>query len=475
MPDAQRLNRLEEARTSLMGSSSGSNDEQAGTAHVLLVDDDGSILRLFRRCLEGEGYRVSTARSAAEAESALGRNVFDVCVLDLDLGDDSGLQLLPRLREWAPWLRVIMATAMDDVGMALRTTRAGAADYLVKPCEPEQLLHAVGQQVEARRLEQRVQALESERGAHTVDLRTNNPGLSATLEMARRVADTDATLLVLGESGTGKTMLARAIHEMSPRSKAAFATVSCPSLSAELLASELFGHVRGAFTGATDNRQGRVQVAEGGTLFLDEIGDLPMSLQPKLLRFLQDREYERVGDPHTRTANVRVVAATNQDLKSMVAQGRFREDLYYRLNVVSLTLPALRDRREDVLPIAENILLQLARRYDRPARRFGREASSLLSLHTWPGNLRELRNAVERAVIICEGEAIGPEHLPFGRLQPSPGQGLRAGDPVSLEDLERAHIEAVVASSPSLEAAAKLLKIDSSTLYRKRKQYDQTT
>jgi NtrC-family two-component system response regulator AlgB len=449
--------------------------ESAG-ANILLVDDDGSILRLFRRCLEADGHRVSTARSAAEAEAALGRNVFDVCVLDLDIGGDSGLELLPKLREWAPWMRVIMATATDDVGTALSAIRIGAADYLVKPCDPSQLSHAVAQQVEARRLEQRVLALEGERGRRNeIDLATSNPSLSATLDMARRVADTDATLLVLGESGTGKTVLARAVHEMSPRRNAAFATVSCPSLSADLLASELFGHVRGAFTGATDNRQGRVQIAEGGTLFLDEIGDLPMAMQPKLLRFLQDREYERVGDPNTRTANVRVIAATNQDLKRMVAEGKFREDLYYRLNVVSLTLPALRERREDVLAIAEQILLQLAVRYDRPARRFTREAASLLSLHPWPGNLRELRNAVERAVIICESDAITPEHLPFGRAAPSPGQALRAGDPVSLEELERAHIEAIVASTTSLEAAAKLLKIDSSTLYRKRKAFDGVT
>lgn len=446
---------------------------EVGGANILLVDDDGGILRLFRRCLEGDGHRVSTARTAAEAEAALGRAVFDCCVLDLDLGEDSGLKLLPQLREWAPWMRVIMATATDDVGTALQAIRVGASDYLVKPCDPSQLSHAVAQQVEARRLEQRVQALETDRRDGHADLRTSNPALSATLDMSRRVADTDATLLVLGESGTGKTMLARAIHDMSPRREAAFATVSCPSLSAELLASELFGHVRGAFTGATDNRQGRVQLAEGGTLFLDEIGDLPMALQPKLLRFLQDREYERVGDPHTRTANVRVIAATNQDLKKMVAEGRFREDLYYRLNVVTLELPALRERREDVLPIAEKILLQLAARYDRPARRFSKEAASLLSLHAWPGNLRELRNAVERAVIICDGITIGPEHLPFGRTAPSSGQGLRAGDPISLEELERAHIEAVVANTSSLEAAAKLLKIDSSTLYRKRKAYDQ--
>ena len=261
------------------------------------------------------------------------------------------------------------------------------------------------------------------------------------------------------------------IHRWSRRSKAVFATVSCPSLSAELLASELFGHVRGAFTGATDNRPGRVQIAEGGTLFLDEIGDMPSALQPKMLRFLQDREYERVGDPHTRKADVRVVAATNQDMEAMIREGRFREDLYYRLNVVTLTVPPLRERRDDIRALAEWHLAKLARNYDRPARRFSRAAMSVLMMHAWPGNLRELHNVIERAVIIGDGEVIGPELLPFAATRPPPSLGLRAGDAVSLEELERAHIEAVIAVSPSLEAAAALLEIDSSTLYRKRKLY----
>jgi NtrC-family two-component system response regulator AlgB len=437
---------------------------------ILLVDDDASILRLFRRCLEAEGYQVFAVQTAHDAEQALARGVYDICVLDLDLGGTHGLDLLPRLRERAPWLRIVMATATDDVGVALRAIRAGANDYLVKPCDPEQLLHAIAQQAEARGLERRVQALEDREECERPDLRTANPALLGVLEMARRVAATDASVLILGENGTGKTLLARAIHEWSARCRAAFATVSCPSLSPELLNSELFGHVRGAFTGATDSRPGRIQVAEGGTLFLDEIGDLPLSLQPKLLRFLQDREYERVGDPHTRTANVRVIAATNQDLQQMVAEGRFREDLYYRLNVVGLSLPPLRERREDLLRLAENLALQLAHRYDRPARQFSKEASALLMSHSWPGNLRELRNAIERAVIVCDGDTIRPEHLPFASASPVSG-GPRAGDAISLEDLERAHIEAIVATAPSLEAAAKLLKIDSSTLYRKRRQY----
>jgi NtrC-family two-component system response regulator AlgB len=447
--------------------------ETANVARVLLIDDDSSVLRLFRRCLEEEGMEITSVQSPVEAEAALGRSMFDVCVLDLDLGEASGMTLLPRLREWAPWMRVIMATAMDDVPTALTAIRSGASDYLVKPCSPEQITLAVRQQLEARRLERRIEALESdvvERPEH--DVHTRNPGLAATFEMARQVAGTEATVMLLGESGVGKNVLARAIHHWSKRNKGAFALVSCPTLSAELLASELFGHVRGAFTGATENRQGRVQVADGGTLFLDEIGDLPLSLQPRLLRFIQDREYERVGDPQTRTANVRLVVATNHDLAKMVEQGKFREDLYYRLNVVTLKLPPLRERREDIVPLAEQMLTAFVKRYDRPARRFSDEAAALLSSYDWPGNLRELSNIIERAVILCGSETIRPEHLPFNREGAKPsGAGVRAGDPVSLEDLERAHIQAVLAAAPTLEAASRILGIDASTLYRKRRQY----
>ena len=440
---------------------------------VLIVDDDASIQRAFRRHLEGEGYAVISAQSAIEAEAALGRALCDICILDLNLGEDYGLDLVPKLREWAPWMRIVMITAVDDVSIAMSAIQAGAHDYLVKPCEPSQLSLAVNQQAQARYLEKRIETLESDPKRETVDFSTENPALMGQFEAARQVASTDATILILGESGTGKTALASAIHGWSHRNKSAFAVVSCPSLSAELLASELFGHVRGAFTGATDNRQGRVQIADGGTLFLDEIGDLPLSLQPRLLRFIQDREYERVGDPHTRTANVRVVAATHRDLKKMMEEGQFREDLYYRLNVITLTMPPLRERREDVVAIAQRLLLTFVKQYDRPARRFGEPALNWLRQHGWPGNLRELRNLVERAVILCNQEAIGLEFLPSeGAGSANPGPGLRAGDMVSLEELERAHILAVMSSAPTLDAAAKILGIDGSTLYRKRKNYD---
>ena len=334
----------------------------------------------------------------------------------------------PQLREVAPWMRVITVTAANDVSTAISAMRAGTADYMTKPCQPEELVHAVGQQLATRRLEQRVESLEQEReNGNGKELEsTASPAVRLALDVAHRVADTDATLLILGENGTGKTALARAIHRWSRRRDAVFATVSCPSLTAELLASELFGHVRGAFTGAADNRQGRVQVAEGGTLFLDEVGDLPLSLQPKLLRFLQDHEYERVGDPHTRTADVRVIAATNRDLTAMVAEGKFREDLLYRLNVVTLTVPPLRERNEDIRTLAQGLLEKFVRQYEKPARRFSDAAANMLASYEWPGNLRELRNVADRSVLGIE-HGFPPFGTPARRIAAQPARPSACG------------------------------------------------
>ena len=445
----------------------------AASARILLVDDEAPILRTFRYCLEDAGYRVTTAQNGAQALAALEREVFDVCFLDVSIGEESGLDLLPRLKSAAPWMRVVVATAHSSVDTAVDAMRAGASDYLVKPCSPEQLRFAANKQVEARRMEARIEALESERKQNApTDLSSATPAMAQILEEARRVSDTDASVLVLGESGTGKGVMARAIHMWSHRSSGNLVTVNCPSLSSELLESELFGHAKGAFTGATDSTQGRVAQADGGTLFLDEIGDFPLALQPKLLRFVQDKEYERVGDPSTRRADVRIVAATNRDLDSMVAEGTFRQDLLYRLNVITLKLPALRERPDDVVALAESSLLGFAANYRRPARGFTEAAAAAIRAYAWPGNIRELRNVIERAVILCPNPEVDTNHLSIvqGTAAVSTG-AARVGADVTLEALERAHILAVIANAPTLEAAATTLGIDASTLYRKRKQY----
>ena len=438
---------------------------------ILLIDDEQNILRTFRYCLEDAGHRVATATDALQAEQLVQRDVYDLCFLDLRLGESSGLDLLPKLHQYAPWMKVVIVTAHSSIDSALEAMRAGAADYLVKPCSPEQLRMAATKQIQARRLEQRVEALEKEDCAtSSAEMDSESPPMKKVLETLRQIADTNATVLILGESGTGKGVAARTIHHCSPRAKARFVTVNCPSLSAELLESELFGHKKGAFTGATENKLGRVDQAEAGTLFLDEVGDVPLTLQPKLLRFIQDREYERVGDPVTRRADVRIIAATNRDLGQMVKQGLFREDLLYRLNVISVHMPPLRERKEDLSRLAESFVLRYAGNYRRPARSLSEAALDAIHAYAWPGNIRELQNVIERAVILCAGAQIDIALLSIpetGERQSRP----RIGDSLSLEELERTHIRGVMATSTSLDAAAKTLGIDVSTLYRKRKQY----
>ncbi|APB68361.1 TPA: sigma-54-dependent response regulator transcription factor AlgB [Pseudomonas aeruginosa] len=437
---------------------------------ILLVDDESAILRTFRYCLEDEGYSVATASSAPQAEALLQRQVFDLCFLDLRLGEDNGLDVLAQMRVQAPWMRVVIVTAHSAVDTAVDAMQAGAVDYLVKPCSPDQLRLAAAKQLEVRQLTARLEALEDEVRRQGDGLESHSPAMAAVLETARQVAATDANILILGESGSGKGELARAIHTWSKRAKKPQVTINCPSLTAELMESELFGHSRGAFTGATESTLGRVSQADGGTLFLDEIGDFPLTLQPKLLRFIQDKEYERVGDPVTRRADVRILAATNRDLGAMVAQGQFREDLLYRLNVIVLNLPPLRERAEDILGLAERFLARFVKDYGRPARGFSEAAREAMRQYPWPGNVRELRNVIERASIICNQERVDVDHLGFSATQ-SASSAPRIGESLSLEDLEKAHITAVMASSATLDQAAKTLGIDASTLYRKRKQY----
>ena len=445
-------------------------DKEQGSGRILLVDDEAAILRTFRYCLEDAGYEVAGANSAAQAEALLQQQVFDLCFLDLRLGDDSGLDVLPRMRLQAPWMRVVIITAHSAIDTAVDAIQAGAVGYLVKPCSPQQLRMTAAKQLEVRQLTTRLELLEGEMTRSQANLQSHNPALMQVLETARQVADTDANILILGESGTGKGELSRAIHGWSKRAKKNRVTINCPSLTAELMESELFGHARGAFTGASESTQGRISQADGGSLFLDEIGDFPLPLQPKLLRFIQDKEYERVGDPVTRQANVRIIAATNANLDSMVREGRFREDLLYRLKVITLTLPPLRERSEDILPLAEGFLAYFVKEYARPARAFSPAACSTLQHYNWPGNIRELRNMVERACIVCSDSHIEPGHFGLGEAQGD--APLKVGAALSLEALEKAHIAALLASSATLDEAALTLGIDVSTLYRKRKQYN---
>jgi NtrC-family two-component system response regulator AlgB len=419
--------------------------------------------------LESMDHEVVCVASGAEAFKELKNAAFDVVFLDLKLHpQESGLDVLEEVLRLAPQAAVVIVTAFASIETAVEAMRRGAFDYLPKPCTPDQVRQLLARIERTKRLENRVLELESQLSAESpeVDLTTDSPAMQAVIDMAFRAANSDATVLILGESGTGKSVLARGMHARSPRKGRALVTVSCPSLSRELLESELFGHVKGAYTGALADTQGKVAAADGGTLLLDEIGDLPLEIQSKLLRLLQEREYERVGEAKPRRANVRVISATNHDLAAAVREGRFREDLYYRLNVITLRLPPLRERLQDLERIAQRHLDFFAHRAGKQFRGFSAEALETMRSYNWPGNLRELRNLIERAVILGVADEIGADDLAEINQVRSE---LRVGGSVTLAELESEHMRRVIANSRTIDEAAAVLGVDPATLYRRKK------
>ncbi len=439
---------------------------------ILVIDDEPPIRKTTIMTLDALGHECVQAQNSAEALKELSKGSFDAAFLDLRLGDEKGLDLIPKMLTAEPKLNVICFTAYTSIDTAVEAMRHGAVDYIAKPFTPEQLRQSLARIENNRRLENRVVELESMlSGTETLaDFNTEEPLVQKLFETATKAASSAATLLILGESGTGKSVLARALHKHSPFRDNAFVTVACPSLSRELLESELFGHVRGAVTGAVGETWGKVKAAEGGTLFLDEIGELPLEIQPKLLRLLQEREYERVGDPKPRKANVRVIAATNRKLEDLVREGKFREDLYYRLNVITIEMPPLRQRPLDLASLARQHLKLFARQSVRPIKDFTPSALNALQRYPWPGNLRELRNVIERAVILAPGEKIDLNDLPDTLRGPQP-TGAVIGNRVTLDELEREHIMRIIEIAGSMDEAAQILGIDPATLYRKRKRY----
>lgn len=449
--------------------------EQAGpspTMNVLVVDDESNIRKTMMLFFDMYHHKVTAVSNARDALTEAGLQIFDLAFVDLRLGLESGLDLVSDLLVSSPWLKIVVITAFASVDSAVEAMKRGATDYLPKPFSPGQLKLLLERLASIRVLEQRIDLLQDDLDRNDPEalLNSSHPPMQRVIELARQVSASDAVVMIQGASGTGKTMLARLIHRWSHRRAKPFGVVSCPSLSRELLESELFGHVKGSFTGAIRDNPGRVASCEGGTLFLDEIGDLPLSIQSKLLRFIQEREYERVGDQRTRKANVRIIAATNTDLKSAIASGGFREDLYYRLNVIQVTLPSLAERSGDIDALAGNLLAFFNAQNHKAIQGFTDGVLGIFHDYRWPGNIRELRNVVERAVILCTATTIGQELLPESMIsaqQPQP----RIGDRITLGNIEELHIRRVLASVGSVHEAAEVLGIDKATLWRKRKQY----
>ena len=446
---------------------------------VLIADDQSDVVEALRLLLKGEGYRTATAQVPEGVLALLEREQADAALIDLNYTRDTtsgreGLDLLSRIRALDPTLPVIVMTAWGSVNKAVEAMRLGARDFIEKPWDNTRLLTTLRTQLElgralrvSERLAQENQLLK--RGG-LPDLVAESPAMRPVLELMERIAPSDANVLVTGEHGTGKEVVARWLHAASPRRDRSLVVVNAGGLSEGVFESELFGHVKGAFTDAKSDRAGRFELADGGTLFLDEIANITLSQQARLLRVLQTGELERVGSSQTRRVNVRLVAATNADLRSEVAAGRFREDLLFRLNTIELRLPPLRERREDILPLAQYFLRRHAARYGRTRSGFSDEARSLLRGYDWPGNVRELDHAVERAVLLSRVETL--EAVDLALSPPAGAPARRPGDasaaPASLEELEREAIrQALSRHDGNVSLAARALGLSRSALYRR--------
>jgi NtrC-family two-component system response regulator AlgB len=443
----------------------------------LVIDDDKTFRDATCFLIDGEGHYAEGASSGQQGLAVLKDEKFDAVLLDLNLGKENGLDVLAEILKAQPNLPVVMFTAQGSVKTSVEAMRRGAMDFLEKPFQREhfitvlarvQRFHQLGQRI--KQLEGEIKETKSQNVEPIFDFTT--PRMSEVMDVLLRAAPTPASILILGESGTGKSVAARVIHQKSHLAERPFVTVNCPSLSKELLESELFGHVRGSFTGAIKDHWGKVKAADGGTLFLDEIGDLPMEIQPKLLRLLQEREFERLGENVIRQANVRVIAATNRDLKKRVAEGAFREDLFFRLNVIAVEMPPLRALPDDLICFAEHYAQHFAAQCRRTLAGYTEDALASLRNYSWPGNLREMRNAIERAVILARNDKISSADLPADlRLENTAAANPEAsvGATLTLEKLEELHIRKVLERVPNLGEAAVMLGIDQATLYRKRK------
>ena len=448
-------------------------------ADILIVEDKESLRTMLRRTLESRGYTVDEAQDAYEARRRLSSLRYLVVLSDLKLPAGSGFDVLQAARESDPETPVLVMTAFGTVEQAVRAMKEGAADFLTKPVDTDHLLLLLDRAVEQRRLRTELVLLKEDhqRRFGLPKVLGEDPALMEAMRELQRAAATDATVLLLGESGTGKELMSRALHQLSARAKGPFVAINCAAIPEQLLENELFGHEKGAFTGASGRKVGKAELANRGTLFLDEIGDMPLLLQGKILRLVQERQFERVGGLQTLSVDVRVVAATNRDLRALVGQKLFREDLYFRLSVLPIEIPPLRRRRRDIPLLAEAFLKRLAHDLGRRELRLSDEARRALVEHAWPGNVRELQNCLERAAILCDAPVLGPEHLRLdGELRAGPsladvldlsGTLAEVGERVRQRAEDEAIALALRESGGDRAAAAERLGISVSTLGRR--------
>ena len=383
------------------------------SARILVVDDEEIVIRSCTRILDGSDYQIEAAHDGREALQRVDQNAYDIMILDIMMPNIGGLEVLRRVKEGHPDIDVIMITGLSQIDTAVQAMKLGAFDYISKPFEPDELKLVVQRALERRRLMQENLNLKSEISSkyRFENIIGSSPQMQAVYRLVAQCAPTNSTVLLTGESGTGKELIARAIHYNSLRKDKPFVPVDCNSLSENLLESELFGHVKGAFTGAVTNKKGMFEVADSGSLFLDEIGNFSLSIQAKMLRVLQEREFRQVGDTKTLQANFRLITATNKDLKAMVGTGTFRDDLYYRINIFPIHVPALREHKDDIPALAYHFLKSVSTELDKKVTEISEGAMSALTNHNWPGNVRELENVIQRAAILTSDNVIRQAHL----------------------------------------------------------------
>ena len=450
-------------------------EQQRSEARILVVDDEPNMRRVLCKLVRRDGFETVEAANGVAALEILDKAEVDVVLTDLKMPQMNGIELLAEVRRRRVGIPVILLTAHGTIGSAVEALKRGAFDFLTKPFEPDEIRQVVTKAVATRKLEEAETTIEPDEDPDRL-LRGRSPALRAVKQVIERVAPTTATVLISGESGTGKELVARSLHLHSGRHEQAFVKVNCAAIPEGLIESELFGHEKGAFTGASVRKPGRFELADGGTLFLDEIGEMPLSAQPKLLRAIQEGRFYRVGGTGTISVDVRIVAATNRELEQEVRTGRFREDLFYRLNVVPIILPTLSERREDVPSLAEFFLRRVVQRLGVGARALSAEAMATLARHDWPGNIRQLENTIERAALLSDGPSIEVDDLPAEITRPcggltDPGSSLRERVRSATRRIEReAIVEALTTTQGNVTRAAEQLGLSRRGLQLKMKE-----